>query len=186
MITAPSGAGKTTVVRHLLARWPDLLGFSVSATNRPRRFNEKEGRDYYFLTTDEFQKKVELGAFVEYEEVYNGRYYGTLRTELERLWNQDKTIVFDIDVQGALKIKDNIEAGCLTIFVKPPNEEVLIDRLKRRKTETAEDLQMRIDKIRNELSYQNCFDKILVNDILEVTLKEAELMVEEFLEIKKE
>ena len=186
VITAPSGAGKTTVVRHLLARWPDLLGFSVSATNRPRRFNEKEGRDYYFLTTDEFQKKVELGAFVEYEEVYNGRYYGTLRTELERLWNQDKTIVFDIDVQGALKIKDNIEAGCLTIFVKPPNEKVLIDRLKRRKTETAEDLQMRIDKIRNELSYQNCFDKILVNDILEVTLKEAELMVEEFLEIKKE
>src|SRR5690606_24850221 len=111
VITAPSGAGKTTVLRHLLARWPDLLGFSVSATNRPRRFNEKEGRDYYFLTTDEFQKKVELDAFVEYEEVYNGRYYGTLRTELERLWNQDKTIVFDIDRSEERRVGKECRCG---------------------------------------------------------------------------
>lgn len=186
IITAPSGAGKTTVVRHLLETWPDRLGFSVSATNRPRRDYEIDGRDYYFLSTGEFLQKVENEEFVEYEEVYKGRFYGTLRSELERLWNANKTIVFDIDVQGALKIRKNLSADCMTIFIKPPNESVLIDRLRQRRTESAEDLQVRIDKMRNELSYENCFDKTLVNDILEVTLTDAELMVEEFLSVNKD
>lgn len=186
IITAPSGAGKTTVVRHLLKTWPDRLGFSVSATNRPRRDYEVDGRDYYFLSTGEFLQKVENEEFVEYEEVYKGRFYGTLRSEMERLWNANKTIVFDIDVQGALKIRKNLSADCMTIFIKPPNESVLIDRLRQRRTESAEDLQVRIDKMRNELSYENCFDKTLVNDILEVTLTDAELMVEEFLSVNKD
>lgn len=186
MITAPSGAGKTTIVRHLLETWPHRLGFSISATNRPRRDHEVDGRDYYFLSTGEFLQKVENGEFVEYEEVYKGRFYGTLHTELERLWNANKTIVFDIDVQGALKIRKNLSADCMTIFIKPPSESVLIDRLRQRRTESAEDLQVRIDKMRNELSYENCFDKTLVNDILEVTLTDAELMVEEFLSVNKD
>ena len=183
VITAPSGAGKTTVVKHLLKTFPDL-GFSISATNRPRRPNETDSKDYYFLSTGEFRKRIVDDDFVEYEEVYQGRLYGTLRSELERLWEMDKTILFDIDVQGALKIRKNTNAECRTIFVKPPNELVLIDRLRQRKTESPEDLKVRIEKVRNELSYQNCFDNILVNDILEVTLKEAELMVEEFLNLE--
>ena len=184
IITAPSGAGKTTVVRHLLKTWPDRLGFSVSATNRPLRPNEEEGKDYYFLTTEDFKQKIKDDDFVEYEEVYKGRYYGTLRSELVRLWKENKAILFDIDVQGALKLRKNLDADCLAIFVKPPSESVLMDRLTRRKTESEEDLQIRMDKIHIELSYQNSFDKILVNDILEVTLKDAELMVAEFLKIK--
>ena len=186
VITAPSGAGKTTVVQHLLQKWPDQLGFSISATNRPKRNYEIHGRDYYFLSTEEFLQKVQNGEFVEYEEVYKDRFYGTLRSELERLWSANKTIVFDIDVQGALKIRKNLNAECMTIFIKPPNESVLIDRLKQRKTESPQDLQVRVDKMRNELSYENCFDKILVNDILEVTLTDAELMVEEFLSVNKD
>ncbi len=185
IITAPSGAGKTTIVSHLLKTYPDHLGFSISATNRPQRPNEVDGKDYYFLTTSEFKRKIENDEFLEYEEVYKGRLYGTLRSELTRLWEADKTILFDIDVQGALKIQDNSTEECLTIFIKPPNESVLVNRLQNRRTESAEDLQIRIDKVRNELTYQNRFDKILVNDILHVTLKEAELMVEEFLNIKK-
>ncbi len=186
IITAPSGAGKTTVVKHLLDTYPDAVGFSISATNRPQRENEINGEDYYFLTTSEFLQKVEAGDFVEYEEVYNGRYYGTLQSELDRLSKEDKSILFDIDVQGALKIRENSNAVCMAIFIKPPNELVLIDRLTQRKTESPEDLEVRKSKIRKELSYQNCFDEILVNDILEVTLKEAEVLVEEFLNIKNE
>lgn len=186
VFTAPSGAGKTTIVRHLLKKWPERLGFSISATNRPRRDYEIEGRDYYFFTTGEFQHGVESGKFLEYEEVYPGRFYGTLHSELDRLWGENKVIIFDIDVQGALKIKNHLGEDCLTIFIKPPNEEVLINRLTRRQTESAEDLQVRIDKMRKELSFENCFDQILVNDILEVTLTNAELMVEEFLNVNKD
>lgn len=186
IITAPSGAGKTTIVSHLLKTYPDQLGFSISATNRPQRPNEKNGKDYYFLTTSEFKDKIENGDFLEYEEVYKGRLYGTLRSELGRLWKEDKTILYDIDVQGALKIKANTTAESMAIFIKPTNESVLEERLQQRKTESPEELQVRIDKAQNELSFQNRFDKILVNDILQVTLKEAELMVEEFLNIKNE
>lgn len=186
IITAPSGAGKTTIVSHLLKAYPDQLGFSISATNRPQRPNEKDGKDYYFLTTSEFNDKIENGDFLEYEEVYKGRWYGTLRSELGRLWKEDKTILFDIDVQGALKIKTNTTAESMAIFIMPTNKSVLEERLQQRKTESPEELQVRIDKAQNELSFQNRFDKILVNDILHVTLKEAELMVEEFLNIKNE
>lgn len=186
IITAPSGAGKTTIVNHLLKTYPTRLGFSISATNRPQRTNETAGKDYYFLTTSAFNEKIEKGDFLEYEEVYKGRLYGTLQSELERLWKENKTILFDIDVQGALKIRANTTAECIAIFIKPTNESVLEERLQQRKTESPEELQVRINKAQNELSYQNCFDKILVNDVLDVTLKEAELMVEEFLNIKNE
>lgn len=186
IITAPSGAGKTTVVRHLLQTYPDRLGFSISATNRKRRAGEAHGREYYFFSTEEFEAGIHRGDFVEYEEVYPGRFYGTLRSEVERLWNENKVIVFDIDVQGAMKIRKNLEAECMTVFIKPPSETVLIDRLRGRKTESESDLRMRIAKVRNELSFQNRFDQILVNDVLAVTLKEAELLVEEFLHLIKE
>lgn len=186
IVTAPSGAGKTTVVKHLLKTYPDILGFSISATNRPRRPNEEDGQDYYFLTTEEFRRKIEKGEFIEYEEVYKGRLYGTLHSELKRLWDKGKVILFDIDVQGALKIRKNLKADCMAIFIKPPNETVLMDRLTKRRTETEEDLHIRQNKVREELSYQNRFDKTLVNDILEVTLKEAELLVEEFLDVINE
>lgn len=186
IVTAPSGAGKTTVVKHLLKTYPDILGFSISATNRPRRPNEEDGQDYYFLTTEEFRRKIEKGEFIEYEEVYKGRLYGTLHSELKRLWDKGKVILFDIDVQGALKIRKNLKADCMAIFIKPPNETVLMDRLTKRRTETEEDLHIRQNKVREELSYQNRFDKTLVNDILEVTLKEAELLVEEFMDVINE
>jgi len=186
IITAPSGAGKTTVVRHLLQTYPDRLGFSVSATNRNRRVGEVDGREYYFFSTEEFEAGIYRGDFVEYEEVYPGRFYGTLHSEVERLWNENKVIVFDIDVQGAIKIRQNLEAEFMAVFIKPPSETVLIDRLRGRQTESESDLRMRIAKVRNELSFQNRFDQIIVNDVLAVTLKEAELMVEEFLHLKKE
>ncbi len=186
IITAPSGAGKTTVVRHLLQTYPDRLGFSVSATNRKRRVGEVDGREYYFFSTEEFEAGIYRGDFVEYEEVYPGRFYGTLHSEVERLWNENKVIVFDIDVQGAIKIRQNLEAEFMAVFIKPPSETVLIDRLRGRQTESESDLRMRIAKVRNELSFQNRFDQIIVNDVLAVTLKEAELMVEEFLHLKKE
>lgn len=181
VVTAPSGAGKTTIVKHLMKTFPNQLGFSVSATTRTPRGEEVDGKDYHFFTIEEFQQNIDEKAFVEYEEVYQDRYYGTLRSELVRLWNQNKTILFDIDVQGAMKLKKELGGDCMAIFILPPKESVLIDRLTHRKTETADDLKMRKDKIKNELSYKNCFDKILVNDVLETTLKEAEVLVKEFL-----
>ena len=186
IITAPSGAGKTTIVQHLLRTYPDRLGFSISATNRKMRPGEADGREYHFFSTAEFEAHVTNGDFVEYEEVYPGRFYGTLRSEVHRLWQENKVIVFDIDVQGALKIRKNLEAEFLAIFIKPPSEAVLIDRLRGRNTESEADLEMRIGKVRHELSFQNRFDRILVNDVLEDTLNEAEFMVEEFLHLKNQ
>ncbi len=181
VITAPSGAGKTTIVRHLLNTYEEL-DFSVSATNRERRKHEKEGVDYYFLTTDEFKKRVKEGAFVEWEEVYDYQYYGTLKSEIERIWKSGKHIIFDIEVKGATNIK-RMYPDAMVVFVRPPSLNVLIERLKKRKTETPESLRKRIKRVKEELSYENNFDKVLVNDVLEVTLKEAELMIESFIGI---
>src|SRR5690606_12529508 len=141
--------------RHLLQTYPDRLGFSVSATNRNRRVGEVDGREYYFFSTEEFEAGIYRGDFVEYEEVYPGRFYGTLHSEVERLWNENKVIVFDIDVQVAIKIRQNLEAEFMAVFIKPPSETVLIDRLRGRQTESESDLRMRIAKVRNELSFQN-------------------------------
>ena len=183
-ITAPSGAGKTTIVRHLLATY-DELAFSVSATNRKRRDHETDGKDYYFLSTREFKKRIKNGDFLEWEEVYNNQFYGTLKSEVDRIWTDGKNIVFDIEVKGATNIKKMYpDEQSMVIFIRPPSLETLIKRLENRKTESAQSLKKRIARVKEEMTYENNFDKILVNDILEVALKEAELMIEEYLDIE--
>ncbi len=179
VFTAPSGAGKTTIVRHLIKQY-DFLGFSVSATNRKMREGEEEGKDYYFLSTEEFKEKIHQQEFVEWEEVYSGQYYGTLKSEIERLWSLKKYIIFDIEVNGASSIKEKFGDNAHVVFVKPPSLEILIQRLKNRKTETEASLKKRIRRVKRELSFENSFDYILVNDVLDTTLKEAEVLTESF------
>lgn len=179
IFTAPSGAGKTTIVRHLLNEY-DILDFSVSATTRKKRDHEVDGKDYYFLTREEFDKKVKADEFVEWEEVYEDR-YGTLKSEVERVWSIGKHIVFDIEVKGATNIKKLYGDRCKAVFIKPPSLEILIDRLKNRNTESASSLKKRIARVKREMTYQDTFDEVLVNDLLDVTLKEAEFFVETFL-----
>lgn len=183
VFTAPSGAGKTTIVRHLLKSY-DNLDFSVSATNRKKREKEVEGKDYYFLSTEAFKTKIAEEEFVEWEEVYDDQFYGTLKSEIDRLWALGKHIVFDIDVRGATNIKNLYKDQCLAIFIKPPSLNVLINRLKKRDTETAASLNKRITRVKREMEYEKTFDKVLVNDLLEVSLKEAELIVEDFLSLE--
>jgi guanylate kinase len=182
IFTAPSGAGKTTVVRHLLSEM-DTLAFSVSATSRRKREHEEEGKDYYFLNPMEFRKKAENGEFLEWEEVYPGQYYGTLKSELERLWKEGKHIIFDIDVKGACNIKENYPEA-LGVFVKPPSAEVLFERLRNRGTETPESYRKRVKRATLELTYEDKFDVILLNDDLETALKEAEQIIGDFLNEK--
>ena len=180
IFTAPSGAGKTTIVRHLLTKYNDL-DFSVSATTRQKRSHETDGVDYYFLSTEEFKSKIRNDEFVEWEEVYENQYYGTLKSEVSRLWAEGKHIVFDIEVKGATNIKEMYGDRCLAVFVKPPSLEVLVERLKNRKTESAESLRKRITRVKQEMTYENNFDKVLINDLLEVALKEAEFTLEQFI-----
>ncbi len=181
LFTAPSGAGKTTIVRHLLATYPQQLSFSISATSRSKRSGEMDGQDYYFLSKDAFMKRVAEGDFLEWEEVYQGLYYGTLHSEISRIWGDQKHIIFDVDVHGALDIKEHFGSQCLAIFIRPPSLQTLIDRLKKRQTETPTSLRKRIARVKRELTFEHRFDKVLLNDILEVALKEAEVMVEEFI-----
>ena len=180
IVTAPSGAGKTTIVHHLLATY-DTLAFSVSATNRAKRPHETDKIDYYFLSTSVFKKRVTEGDFLEYEEVYDGQFYGTLRSECERLWALGKCIVFDVDVNGALNIKRAYPDDSLAIFIQPPSKEVLFERLKNRKTETPESLKKRIARATEELTFADKFDAIIVNDVLQQAFAEAESLVETFL-----
>jgi len=179
IFTAPSGAGKTTIVRHLLKSY-DFLGFSVSATTRAKREYEIHGKDYYFLTPEEFRTGVDNDEFIEWEEVYEDQYYGTLKSEVNRVWDTGKHIVFDIEVKGATNIKNLYGDKCQAIFIKPPSLEVLIERLTNRKTESDASLKKRIARAKREMTYQDTFDAILVNDLLQVALKEAEFMVEAF------
>jgi guanylate kinase len=158
------------------------LGFSISATTRKPRANELHGREYYFLEQAEFDQKVQDNAFLEYEQVYNGIFYGTLRTEVERLWQAGKTVIFDVDVAGGLKIKSQFKDQALAIFLRPPSIEVLMERLKKRSTEVEHQLQMRIDKANYELQYEAQYDVVLVNDQLDKTLVEAEQMVRTFIQ----
>ncbi len=178
--TAPSGAGKTTIVKHLLGKY-DELGFSISATTREKRKKEKEGKDYYFMSVDEFKSLRRKRKFVEWEEVYDDQFYGTLKSEVERVWSTGKHVVFDIDVKGATSIKKRYGERCLAIFIKPPSLNVLIQRLTDRKTEDEKSLQKRIRRVKRELKFETKFDKVLVNDLLEVALEEAELFVEDFI-----
>ena len=180
ILTAPSGAGKTTIVRHLLKKFGELA-FSVSATTRPPRPGETDGVDYHFLSNREFLERVAVGEFVEYEEVYPGRFYGTLRSEVHRIWEQGRTVVFDIEVKGATHIKEHFPLGSLAIFVAPPSEETLFQRLRDRSTEDEESLRVRIARAAEELTYADRFDRVLVNDDLNTALAEAELITREFL-----
>jgi guanylate kinase len=180
VFAAPSGSGKTTIVRHLLDKFEELA-FSISATTRPIRDYEIDGHDYYFLSVEEFRKRIETGAFVEWVEVYEGRYYGTLVEEVERLWAKGKYVLFDIDVLGARQIKEKYGDQCLLVFVKPPSVEALIDRLEKRKTETEATLQIRKERFHKELGYEVYFDRVLINDQLHIALEEAEQLTREFL-----
>ena len=181
LFAAPSGAGKTTIVRYLLKEI-EQLSFSVSATTRAKRPHETDGVDYYFLSPDNFRQKIKDRAFVEWVEVYTDQYYGTLRSEIDRLWANQKHIIFDIDVKGAMMIKADYPDETLAIFVKPPTIQTLIDRLTARDTESPESLKKRIARFEEELGYQNKFDYILVNDILDHTLQEAEKIVLQFIQ----
>ena len=180
IFTAPSGAGKTTIVRHLLAKI-DSLAFSVSATSRKQRPGETHGKDYYFYSLDTFRDLLGKEAFVEWEEVYDGQYYGTLRSEIERLWAEQKHIIFDIDVKGAVNLKKQFGDRAFAIFVKPPSKEILFERLRSRQTEDPESLKKRMDRAEEELDFENNFDGVLVNDILEEAFYNAERMVRHFL-----
>jgi len=180
VVTAPSGAGKTTIVKHLLAHY-DFLDFSVSATTRERRTHEVEGKDYFFINSEKFTKLIQEEAFAEYEMVYENQFYGTLISEMERIWGEKKHIIFDIDVQGALTLKKKFKESCLTMFIKPPSKELLFERLINRQTESPEAIKKRIDKASHELEFEPLFDFVLINDQLEVACREAEIVVERFL-----
>lgn len=182
LFAAPSGSGKTTIVRHLLRRFPQLA-FSVSATTRSCRADEQDGRDYYFLTREDFLGKVAAGAFVEWEEVYGGQYYGTLRAEIERIWQKGLHVIFDVDVKGALKLKEAYPDCSLSVFVKPPSMEAVRERLMSRGSETPETLAIRMSRVAEELAYEPLFDKVLLNEVLETALSAAEILVETFLEV---
>ena len=171
IITAPSGSGKTTLVKRLLQELP-WLGFSVSACTRTPRAGEVHGRDYNFYTEEDFKQLIDEDAFVEWEMVYAGKYYGTLKSELQRLWNEGKTPLVDIDVQGALEIQNQYPDSSLTIFVQAPSLEALRERLARRGTETLHSLEERVSKAGLELSFAPQFDKIIINDVLDVAARE--------------
>ncbi len=184
IITAPSGAGKTSIIRYLLEKYPDRLSFSISATTRTPRHYEADGQDYYFIPVADFKQKIERKEFVEWEMVYEEKYYGTLRSELERIWLQHKTPILDIDVKGALRIQQNHSDSLLSIFIQPPSIEELKKRLEKRATETPESLAYRIEKAAYELSFKDKFDRIITNSNLETACKEAEDIVKKYLAIE--
>lgn len=184
IFSAPSGAGKTTIVRHLLNIFPQL-SFSISATTREARGSEKHQQDYYFISKEDFLHKIAHQEFVEFEEVYSGTFYGTLRSEIERIWNAGKHVIFDIDVEGGLRLKRKYENDALAIFVQPPSLAVLKERLAGRGTDSEEKLQERYIKADKELKYADKFDVVLKNYDLATACKEAEKLVGDFLEIDK-
>ena len=181
IITAPSGAGKTSITRYLLNILPELA-FSVSAATREARSYEQHGRDYYFLTPEDFKHKIQQGEFVEWEMVYEGKFYGTLKSELQRIWDNNQVPLLDIDVKGALHVKEQYPDTTLTIFIEPPSVEELKKRLQSRGTETAESLQTRVNKASFELSFKDHFDECIVNDDFEKACQKAEQIVREFLQ----
>lgn len=181
IFSAPSGAGKTTIVHRLLKKIP-TLEFSISATTRSPRGDEVDQKDYYFISNEEFLHRIAKKQFVEFEEVYSGTFYGTLRHEIERIWAQGKTVIFDIDVEGGLHLKRKYEEQALAIFVQPPSLEVLKQRLSGRGTDSAEKLQERFIKAEKELNYAPKFDIILKNYDLETACAEAEKLVRDFIE----
>ncbi|MBS1668895.1 MAG: guanylate kinase [Bacteroidetes bacterium] len=180
IITAPSGAGKTSITRYLLQKYPQL-SFSISAATRQPRKDEKDGIDYYFMSLEAFKKKINDNAFLEWEMVYEGKYYGTLITELERIWKNKQTPVLDIDVKGAIHVMQQFGENCLSLFIEPPSIEVLKQRLEARGTEGLEALQNRVNKAAYEISFKHHFNKIIINDVLEKACAEADAIVEKFI-----
>ena len=180
VFSAPSGSGKTTLVHHLLAQTLPL-GFSISATSRKPRGKEEDGIDYYFMSASEFQKKIEEKAFLEYEEVYQNTFYGSLTSELDRLWAEGKQVLFDIDVVGGVNIKKQYPDQTLAIFVKPPSLSELEDRLRKRGTDSEEKIKERLEKAKIEIEYATQFDYCLINEDLEIAKKEVVQVVSDFI-----
>lgn len=181
VVTAPSGAGKTTIVHHILEKFKGRLAFSVSATTRQKRKNEEEGVDYYYINVEKFKQLIAEDAFLEWQEVYENQFYGTLKSEVRRLWAMGKCVIFDIDVKGALNLKRAFPNETLTVFIKPPSKEVLVNRLLQRRSENEDSLRKRIAKATEELTFEKYFDIVLVNDVLESALKEADDIVANWL-----
>ena len=183
IVSAPSGAGKTSIVRHLLEQVPELK-FSISATTRPKRDYEIDGKDYYFLTPEQFKERLANDEFLEWQEVYADQFYGSLKSEVERIWSNGQTVIFDVDVLGGLNIKKFYGDEALSVFIEPPTLEELMNRLKKRGTETEESLKKRLDKAEYELSFAPQFDKIVLNDDLATAQQEMIDLVQAFLEVK--
>jgi guanylate kinase len=181
IISAPSGAGKTTIVKHLLSLEKYQLAFSISACTRAPREGEVNGRDYHFLPIDQFKSLIEDDAFVEWEEVYKNSYYGTLKSEVDRIWKSNRHVLFDVDVMGGANLKDKYGSQALAIFIMPPSLEVLEQRLRMRGTESEEKIRNRINKAKLELKFVRKFDMTVVNDALSKTLEETEKLVDSFL-----
>ena len=184
VFSAPSGAGKSTIVHHLLEKFPQIE-FSVSATSRAPRGAEVDGKDYYFFTAEQFEQKIAEDRFVEYEEVYAGTYYGTLKSEIERLWDKGTVIAFDVDVKGGVNIKRLFGESALSVFVMPPSVKVLEERLIARGTDSKESIAKRLAKAEEEIAYSSKFDVVLVNDNLQQAFAQAERIVGEFIESAK-
>ena len=181
IFSAPSGSGKTTIVKHLLATNPNLA-FSISACTRDKRGrSEEDGKDYFFFTPADFIERIDLNDFVEWQEVYPGAFYGTLKSEIERLWSEGKTVLFDVDVKGGINLKKYFGEQGLSVFVKPPNEEELKKRLVKRGTESEDSLSKRLFKAKFELKFQDKFDIVLENDDLVQTFQNAQILVDDFL-----
>ena len=180
VISAPSGAGKSTIVNYLL-KHISSLSFSVSACSRPKRTNEVEGKDYYFISLNEFKNKIRNNDFLEWEEVYPNHFYGTLMTEINKIWSENKTVIFDIDVEGGVNIKNKFPKDCLSIFIMPPTLSALEKRLKIRGTESDEKLSMRLEKAKTEINKSKLFDNIIINDNLDKAFLHAKRLVLDFI-----
>ena len=180
VISAPSGAGKTSIVKHLLKNM-DALSFSVSACSRDKRENETDGKDYHFLGVDGFKNKIKEDAFLEWEEVYENQYYGTLKSELQRVWNEGKVVIFDVDVAGGLNIKKQYTQECLSIFIMPPSVDVLRERLSGRGSETDEKIEVRLAKAEEEIAKNQKFDKVILNDDFEIACEETQEVISNFI-----
>lgn len=184
IFSAPSGSGKTTIVRHLLKKFPDQIEFSISATSRPKRGTEENGKDYYYLTPEEFKKKIEEKAFLEWEEVYAGTHYGTLKSEVERIWAKGKHVIFDIDVEGGLNLKNQFGDKALAVFVMPPSIKILEERLNSRSTDSPESIARRVAKAEKEIKTAELFDTFILNEVLEEAFVKAEKVVLDFIQKK--
>jgi guanylate kinase len=179
IFSAPSGSGKTTILKQIFERFPGLFGFSVSATNRSPRQGEVDGVDYYFLTDQQMKEKIEKGDFLEWEQVYEGRFYGTLKSELERIWSEGKVVVFDVDVKGGINIKNMLKEDASAVFIMPPSIEELRKRLEGRNTETQESLNQRLARAEMEISMKENFDTVILNDDLETAVTQVEKHINE-------